>query len=247
MIKIKYVRKKFGEIEVLKGVDLEIKPRDVMVIIGPSGSGKTTLLRCLNGLEEINDGSIDIGNITINARIPKKEFNKRVRELRKTTGMVFQSFNLFPHMTVMENVIEGLITVKKISKIEAIKKGEELLKKVGLLDKKDMYPLSLSGGQQQRVAIARSLSMEPKIMFFDEPTSALDPELVGEVLNVMKDLAREGMTMVIVSHEMGFAKDIANKIVFMDNGNVIEEGSPEEIFNTPKTRRAKEFLERVID
>ncbi len=245
MIKVQNAAKKFNELEVLKGINISINPKEVVVIIGPSGSGKTTLLRCLNGLERLNSGTIDVNNITIDPKLSKKEYAKRIREVRKYTGMVFQSFNLFPHLTALENVIEGLVTVKKMSKKDAEQIGEKLLIKVGLLEKKDTYPLKLSGGQQQRIAIARSLAMEPKIMLFDEPTSALDPELVGEVLTVMKELAEEGMTMVIVSHEMGFAREVAHRIIFMDEGNIVEEGSPEKIFNNPSTERAERFLSRI--
>lgn len=247
MIKVQNLVKKYGDLEVLKGVNITIDPKEVVVIIGASGSGKTTFLRCLNGLERIDSGIIHINDIIIDSKLPSKEYIKRIRELRKNTGMVFQNFNLFPHMTALENVIEGLVTVKKTPKNDAEKIGEKLLKKVGLLEKKDMYPLTLSGGQQQRVAIARSLAMEPQIMFFDEPTSALDPELVGEVLSVMKNLAEEGMTMVIVSHEMGFAQEVAYRIIFMDEGVIVEEGTPDKIFNNPSTERAKIFLSKIIN
>ncbi|KOA18538.1 glutamine transport ATP-binding protein GlnQ [Clostridium homopropionicum DSM 5847] len=246
MIKAEKVVKIFGELKVLKEVSLTIDHKEVVVIIGPSGSGKTTFLRCLNGLEKIDGGAIQIGDVELDSKLTSKEYNRRVRELRKNTGMVFQNFNLFPHMTALGNVIEGLVTVKKIQKREAEKIGEKLLEKVGLLEKRDMYPSSLSGGQQQRVAIARSLAMEPKVMMFDEPTSALDPELVGEVLEVMKNLAKEGMTMVMVTHEMGFAKEVAHRVIFMDEGNIIEQGSPNEIFNNPTMDRTKKFLSKVI-
>lgn len=246
MIKVCNLTKSFGNIEVLRKVNLYIHPKEVVVVIGPSGSGKTTLLRCLNGLENLNGGSVEVGGILIDKNISPKERNKRIRELRKLTGMVFQSFNLFPHMTALENVIEGLITVKKVPKNDAEILGEKLLSKVGLLEKKNEYPSRLSGGQQQRVAIARSLAMEPQIMLFDEPTSALDPELVGEVLGVMQDLAREGMTMVVVSHEMGFAREVAHRIIFMDEGSIIEEGSPEDFFRTPATERARKFLNQIL-
>lgn len=246
MIKAEKVVKKFGELEVLKEVSLTIDHKEVVVIIGPSGSGKTTFLRCLNGLEKIDGGVIQIGDVELDSKYTLKEYNRRVRELRKNTGMVFQNFNLFPHMTALGNVIEGLVTVKKIHKREAEKIGEKLLEKVGLLEKRDIYPWSLSGGQQQRVAIARSLAMEPKVMMFDEPTSALDPELVGEVLEVMKNLAKEGMTMVMVTHEMGFAKEVAHRVIFMDEGNIIEQGSPSKIFNNPTMERTKKFLSKVI-
>lgn len=246
MIKVQNLTKKFGDLEVLRGVNATINAKEVVVIIGPSGSGKSTFLRCLNGLERIDSGTFYVDDLIIDSKFSKKDYNSRIKELRKKTGMVFQSFNLFPHMTALENVIEGLVTVKKMSKIDARKIGVKLLKKVGLQDKEDVYPLFLSGGQQQRVAIARTLAMEPQIILFDEPTSALDPELVGEVLTVMKELAEEGMTMIIVSHEMGFAREVADRILFMDEGNIVEEGIPEQIFSNPTTERAKQFLSKVI-
>lgn len=246
MIRIENLSKNFGDVEVLKQIHVEIEPHEVVVLIGPSGSGKTTLLRCLNGIEELTSGKIELDGVVLEATFSKKERNKRIRELRQRTGMVFQNFNLFPHLTAIENVIEGLTTVKKMNKQEAIRRGEELLQKVGMLDKKDHYPSRLSGGQQQRVAIARSLAMEPKIMLFDEPTSALDPELVGEVLEVMKQLAKDGMTMVIVTHEMGFAREVAHRVIFMDNGQIVESGLPEDFFNAPKTERAQKFLQQIL-
>lgn len=246
MIHVYNLSKNYGNHEVLKGINLNIYSKEVVVIIGPSGSGKTTLLRCLNGLENPSKGSVEVGGTLINSDMSYKEKKKKVIEIRKNTGMVFQSFNLFPHKTVLENVIEGPIIVKKLSIEEAKALGEKLLYKVGLLDKRDEYPSRLSGGQQQRVAIARSLAMEPKIMLFDEPTSALDPELVGEVLSVMKDLAKEGMTMVVVSHEMGFAREVADRVVFMDEGKIIEEGLPEQLFKSPKTDRARKFLNQIL-
>ncbi|QGU96351.1 ATP-binding cassette domain-containing protein [Clostridium bovifaecis] len=246
MIKVCNLIKSFGNNEVLRKVNLYIHPKEVVVIIGPSGSGKTTLLRCLNGLESLNGGSIEVGGILIDENMSQKERCKRIRDLRKLTGMVFQSFNLFPHMTALENVIEGLVTVKKVPKNQAEILGEKFLSKVGLLDKKNEYPSRLSGGQQQRVAIARSLAMEPEIMLFDEPTSALDPELVGEVLGVMQDLAKEGMTMIVVSHEMGFAREVAHRVIFMDEGKIIEEGIPEDFFKAPSTERARKFLNQIL-
>lgn len=246
MIKVKNLTKKYGDLEVLKEINLTINQNEVVVLIGPSGSGKTTLLRCLNGLERPDSGIIDVGGVVIDQKLTKKQFSYKIKELRKNTGIVFQGYNLFPHMTALENVIEGIVTVKKIPKNDAVKIGEKLLQKVGLLDKKNMYPLNLSGGQQQRVAIARSLAMEPKIMFFDEPTSALDPELVGEVLAVMKNLAEDGMTMVVVSHEMGFAREVADRIIFMDEGNIVEEGDPKQMFEHPSTERAARFLSKII-
>lgn len=216
MIKIHDLRKQFDQLEVLKGINMSIEKGKVIVIIGPSGSGKTTFLRCLNALEIPTSGTIQIGDVKIDFSQPVSK--KEIAALRKESGMVFQQYNLFPHKTVLENVTEGPIIVKKLPKNEAIQKAEKLLQKVGLLDKKDEYPFQLSGGQQQRVGIARALAMEPELMLFDEPTSALDPELVGEVLNVMKELANEGMTMVVVTHEMRFAKEVADEVVFMDQG-----------------------------
>lgn len=241
MIKIHDLRKQFDQLEVLKGINMSIEKGKVIVIIGPSGSGKTTFLRCLNALEIPTSGTIQIGDVKIDFSQPVSK--KEIAALRKKSGMVFQQYNLFPHKTVLENVTEGPIIVKKLPKNEAIQKAEKLLQKVGLLDKKDEYPFQLSGGQQQRVGIARALAMEPELMLFDEPTSALDPELVGEVLNVMKELANEGMTMVVVTHEMRFAKEVADEVVFMDQGVIVERGTPEEIFTRPKEQRTKQFLQ----
>ncbi|AKP46615.1 MULTISPECIES: amino acid ABC transporter ATP-binding protein [Bacillus] len=241
MIKIHDLRKQFDQLEVLKGINMSIEKGKVIVIIGPSGSGKTTFLRCLNALEIPTSGTIQIGDVKIDFSQPVSK--KEIAALRKESGMVFQQYNLFPHKTVLENVTEGPIIVKKLPKNEAIQKAEKLLQKVGLLDKKDEYPFQLSGGQQQRVGIARALAMEPELMLFDEPTSALDPELVGEVLNVMKELANEGMTMVVVTHEMRFAKEVADEVVFMDQGVIVERGTPEEIFTRPKEQRTKQFLQ----
>ena len=236
MISCKNVVKKFNNLEVLKGIDLDVSPGEVVVIIGPSGSGKSTFLRCMNYLEVANSGTI-----TINGKIVEAK-ESSLNKLRQEIGMVFQQFNLFPHRTVMENIIEAPVLLKKVTKDQAKKHGMELLKKVGLVEKADEYPNRLSGGQKQRVAIARALAMAPKIMLFDEPTSALDPELVGEVLTVMKQLAKEGMTMVVVTHEMGFAKEVADRVIFMDGGYIVEEGSPEAIFENPQHERTKEFL-----
>jgi len=236
MISCKNIVKKFNNLEVLKGIDLDVAPGEVVVIIGPSGSGKSTFLRCMNHLE-----TADLGTITINGRIVESK-ESSLNKLRQEIGMVFQQFNLFPHMTVLENINEAPVLLKKMTKDQAKKKGLELLKKVGLEEKAHEYPNRLSGGQKQRVAIARALAMEPKIMLFDEPTSALDPELVGEVLNVMKQLAKEGMTMVIVTHEMGFAKEVADRVIFMDGGFIIEQGPPKTIFEAPQHERTKEFL-----
>lgn len=239
-IEVKKLNKSFGSLHVLKDVDLEVRESEVVVLIGASGSGKSTLLRCLNFLEIKESGNIYLERKEIDPN--KDDLNK----VRARTGMVFQHFNLFPHMTVMENIIEAPVHVKKMSKEEAISIGKELLAKVGLSDKADVYPRTLSGGQQQRVAIARALAMQPKIMLFDEPTSGLDPELVGEVLEVMKDLAREGMTMVIVTHEMGFAREVADWVVYLDQGYVVEVGSPEQIFEHAKEERTREFLSKVL-
>ncbi len=242
MITIRGLAKSFGKLEVLKDITLDVRVGEVVAILGPSGSGKSTLLRCINGLEELTKGSIEVNGIVVSDSQSKKERIKQVREIRKHTGMVFQQFNLYPHKTALENVIEALLTVKKMEKSEAIKIGEELLKRVGLFDKRDVYPSRLSGGQQQRVAISRALAMDPAVMLFDEPTSSLDPELVDEVLNVIQELAKEGMTLIIVTHEMQFARDVAGRIIFMADGVVVEEGEPKDFFAAPKTERARKFL-----
>lgn len=243
MISIKGLQKSFGDLEVIKDIDLDVSPGSVVVIIGPSGSGKSTLLRCLNGLEIPNKGIFEIGGLQLD--FSKKVTQKQILNLRRRTGMVFQNYALFPHLTAIENIIEGLITVKKTNKQEAIKIGEQLLEKVGLLSHKDYYPAQLSGGQEQRVAIARALAMDPKVMLFDEPTSALDPELVSEVLKVMRDLANEGMTMVIVTHEMKFAEEVANEVIFIDGGSIVEQGAPTHIFHHPTKERTKKFLSLI--
>src|SRR5574341_2466870 len=240
------IHKWFGLLHVLKGVTLEVSPREVVVLIGRSGSGKSTLLRCLNYLEEPSSGTVTIDQVTVEADPRRHPDASKVRALRLQTGMVFQEFNLFPHMTVLENVIEGLVSVKRMSRDQAVPIGEMNLQRVGLLDKKGVHPIRLSGGQKQRVAIARALAMEPKVMLFDEPTSALDPELIGEVLAVMKTLAEEGMTMVLVSHEMAFARDVADRIIYMDDGQFIEQGEPEALFSNPSDARTKQFLQRVL-
>ena len=240
MINVRNLYKSFGKNEVLKDINETIKKGEVVVIIGPSGSGKSTFLRCLNLLEEPTSGVINFEGEDITDK--KVDINK----IREKMGMVFQQFNLFPNKTVMENLTIGPTKIKNISNGDAIKKGSELLEKVGLLDKKNVYPNSLSGGQKQRIAIARALAMEPDVMLFDEPTSALDPEMVGEVLGVMKSLAKDGMTMVVVTHEMGFAKEVGDRILFMDEGRIIEEGTPEEIFQNPKNSRTKDFLSKVL-
>ena len=241
MIKIKNLEKTYGDLKVLKGISTDIKEGEVISIIGPSGSGKSTFLRCINRLEEPTNGEIEIEGENIVS--PKVDINK----IREKVGMVFQHFNLFPHKTVLENITIGPIKLKKTSQEEAEKIAISLLEKVGLADKKDVYPNKLSGGQKQRVAIARALAMNPKIILFDEPTSALDPEMIGEVLEVMKDLAREGMTMIVVTHEMGFARTVANRVFFMDQGTILEDGSPKEIFDNPKEERTKEFLDKVLN
>ena len=241
MIKIKDLKKKYGELEVLKGISTEIKEGEVISIIGPSGSGKSTFLRCINRLEEPTSGEIKINNKNILER--KADINK----IREEVGMVFQHFNLYPHKTVLENITLGPIRLKKMPKAEAEKLAIELLEKVGLGDKKDVYPNKLSGGQKQRVAIARALAMNPKVILFDEPTSALDPEMIGEVLEVMKELANAGMTMIVVTHEMGFARNVANRVFFMDGGYILEDAKPQDLFDNPKTERAREFLEKVLN
>ena len=244
MIDIKQIHKKFDDTHVLKGIDLNVKKGEVVVIIGPSGSGKSTFLRCINYLEKPESGVINIDDITIDAANP---FKKDINNLRKSTAMVFQNYNLFKNKTALENITQSLIVSKGMSKEDAEDLGTEILKQVGLSDKMDNYPSTLSGGQQQRVGIARAMALNPKVILFDEPTSALDPELVGEVLNVIRNLAQKDMTMIIVTHEMGFAKEVANRVIFMDNGNIIEEGSPDEIFNNPKQERTKRFLKQIIN
>ncbi|MEH7463084.1 amino acid ABC transporter ATP-binding protein [Bacillus thuringiensis] len=243
MISIQHLQKSFGDNTVLKQIDMAVDKGEVVVIIGPSGSGKTTLLRCLNVLETPNSGVIRIGEETLD--FSKKVTKRDIVQLRTQTGMVFQHHNLFPHFTARENVMEGLVTVKKVSKEKAKEKAEYFLRKVGLGDKMDLYPFQLSGGQQQRVGIARALAMEPQVILFDEPTSALDPELVQEVLKVMRELAQEGMTMVIVTHEMRFAHQIANRVIFMDGGVIVEQGTPEEVLVHPKEERTKRFLQML--
>ncbi|PVZ85684.1 polar amino acid ABC transporter ATP-binding protein [Serratia sp. S1B] len=240
MIRVHNLQKQFGESHVLRGISCEIAPNEVVCIIGPSGSGKSTFLRCINALETLSGGEIEVNGFAIHSH--KTNLNK----MRESVGMVFQRFNLFPHMTVLENIIMAPMDVKKLPREQAVERAEILLRKVGLLDKIDAYPSSLSGGQQQRVAIARALAMEPKIMLFDEPTSALDPELVGEVLAVMKSLAHEGMTMVVVTHEMGFAREVADRVLFIDQGIIQEEGTPQQIFGHPTNPRTQAFLSKVL-
>jgi polar amino acid transport system ATP-binding protein len=240
VIRVHNLQKQFGESHVLRGISCEIAANEVICVIGPSGSGKSTFLRCINALETLSGGEILVNGFAIHSQ--KTDINK----MRESVGMVFQRFNLFPHMTVLENIIMAPMGVKKLSRADAILRAEALLRKVGLLDKIDAYPSSLSGGQQQRVAIARALAMEPKIMLFDEPTSALDPELVGEVLAVMKSLAHEGMTMVVVTHEMGFAREVADRVLFIDQGIIQEEGTPQQIFSNPANPRTQAFLSKVL-
>ncbi|MCM3390169.1 amino acid ABC transporter ATP-binding protein [Ureibacillus chungkukjangi] len=238
MIKVENLHKTYGKNEVLKGISTVIKEKEVIAVIGPSGSGKSTFLRCINRLEDPTSGQISVGGTIIT--------EKNVMKVRENLGMVFQHFYLFPHKTVLENLIYAPIKVKGISKDEAIKSAEELLNKVGLFEKRNEYPNRLSGGQKQRVAIARALAMNPSVMLFDEPTSALDPEMVKEVLAVMKNLAESGMTMIIVTHEMGFAKEVADRILFLEGGQLVEDATPKEFFSAPKSQRAKEFLEKVL-
>lgn len=240
MIKTENLTKSFGDKEVLKGITEEIQAGEVVVIIGPSGSGKSTFLRCLNLLEEPTSGEVIFEEQVIN----KKGTN--IDAIRTKMGMVFQSFNLFPHLTVLENITIGPTQIKKVSKEQAEAIAMKLLARMGMTEKANVYPKSLSGGQQQRIAIARALAMEPKMMLFDEPTSALDPEMVGEVLQVMKDLALEGMTMVVVTHEMGFAKEVGDRILFMDGGYIVEQGTPEQVFDNPQNERTKDFLSKVL-
>ncbi|UNT01207.1 amino acid ABC transporter ATP-binding protein [Streptomyces tubbatahanensis] len=250
MVKAEAVHKSFGPVHVLQGIDLEVRTGEVFCIVGPSGSGKSTFLRCINHLEKINAGRLYVDGTLVGYREKGgKLYELRDREVaaqRRDIGMVFQRFNLFPHMTVVENVMEAPVQVKRVPKAEARQRAEDLLDRVGLADKRESYPAQLSGGQQQRVAIARALAMDPKLMLFDEPTSALDPELVGEVLDVMKALARDGMTMVVVTHEMGFAREVGDSLVFMDGGVVVESGDPREVLGNPRHERTKSFLSKVL-
>ena len=249
LLEISHLKKSFGDTEVLKDISMEVNEGEVVAILGPSGSGKSTLLRCATLLETMDAGTLKLGGETacedkdgVSVYVGKKE----LREIKNTYGLVFQNFNLFPHYTVMKNVTDAPVCVQKRDKNEVEKEAKELLKKVGLDGKENSYPCQLSGGQQQRVAIARALAMEPKALLFDEPTSALDPELVGDVLDVMKSLAKEGMTMIVVTHEMGFARDVADRVIFMADGYVVEEGKPERIFTAPKERRTQTFLSRIL-
>ena len=242
ILEAKGIKKSFGKAEILKGLDLSIDKGDVVAILGRSGSGKTTLLRCLDFLEKADEGKLIFDGVEYDLKTITK---KQIRELRLKTGFVFQSYNLFSNMTALENVMEGLVTARKINKKEALETSLSMLEKVGMLELKDHYPIQLSGGQQQRVAIARALATKPEVIYFDEPTSALDPELTGEVLTVMKRLAEDGMTMIVVTHEMGFARRVANRVVFMEEGRVLEEGDPETIFTSPKEKRTQEFISRI--
>ncbi len=239
-VKVTGLKKSYGSNEVLKGIDMEVKEGEVVCVIGPSGSGKSTFLRCLNLLEEISAGKVVVDDYDLSDK------NSDINKIRENIGMVFQNFNLFPHKTVLQNITFAPVELKKQTKAEAEKQALALLERVGLVDKANAYPSSLSGGQKQRVAIARALAMNPDIMLFDEPTSALDPEMVGEVLGVMQDLAREGMTMIIVTHEMGFAREVGSRVIFMDGGYIVEEGTPEEVFGNPKNERTISFLEKVL-
>lgn len=240
MIHIKNLHKHFGASHVLRGIDCDIQPQEVVCVIGPSGSGKSTFLRCMNALESVSEGEVVVNGFPVHDK--KTDLNK----LRESVGMVFQRFNLFPHMTVLDNLLMAPVALRGMSRAEAVTYAEGLLAKVGLSDKRDAWPSSLSGGQQQRVAIARALAMQPSIMLFDEPTSALDPELVGDVLEVMKNLATEGMTMVIVTHEMGFAREVADRVIFIDQGIIQEQGTPEQIFSAPQNPRTASFLSKVL-
>ena len=239
-VKVENLKKNFGSLEVLKDINMEVKEGEVVCLIGPSGSGKSTFLRCLNKLEEPTAGVIIVDDYDLMAK------TSDINKIRENIGMVFQQFNLFPHLSVLQNIMLAPVDRKRMTKEQAEEKAKKLLDRVGLLEKADVYPASLSGGQQQRVAIARALAMEPDIMLFDEPSSALDPEMVGEVLEVMKQLAAEGMTMVVVTHEMGFAREVADRVVFMDGGYIVEEGTPEEVFGNPQNKRTQDFLNKVL-
>ena len=243
MIAVKNIKKSFGDNHVLKGIDLSLNKGDVVVILGPSGSGKTTILRCINFLERADEGELTIGDMKVDM---KRASSKEILKLRKRTGFVFQNYALFANKTALQNVMIGLTVARKVPKAEAEKIAKEALDKVGLSEKYDHYPSQLSGGQQQRVGIARAVALNPDVILFDEPTSALDPELIGEVLNVMKQLAREGVTMIVVTHEMSFARDVASNVIFMDGGVIVEQGKPEDIFDNPKEERTKQFLKRIL-
>jgi len=246
IIKVRGLHKYFGPLHVIKGVDLDVTPGEVVVVIGPSGGGKSTFLRCINFMEAPSDGTVEVDGLEVNAGESLRQQRRRIRELRQKAGMVFQQFNLFPHMTTLGNIIEGPVTVKGWSKERTIDKAEELLSWVGLSEKRDEFPSRLSGGQQQRVAIARALCMEPKIMLFDEPTSALDPELIGEVTEVMERLAEQGMTMIVVTHELHFARDVSDRVILMADGGWAEIAPPGEFFTNPKEERTRQFLAHIL-
>ncbi len=246
IVNVQNLHKRFGNLEVLKGINLRVAPREVVCLIGRSGSGKSTLLRCINFLEEPNSGVITVAGISVPAGERTSAHRQQIIELRERTGMVFQSFNLFPHKTVLENLIEAPMIVKRMSREQVVPIAEQLLEKVGLSEKRDVYPSKLSGGQQQRVAIARALTMQPEVMLFDEPTSALDPELIGEVLEVMRNLARDGMTMLVVTHEMSFAREVADRVIFVDGGVFVEEGPPDQCLTNPQDERTRRFLDRIL-
>ena len=246
LVKVEGLHKAFGRLKVLQGVDFEVHRGEVIVLLGPSGSGKSTLLRCINSLEEAQKGRITVGDVTVECGHWGKAYREAVHGVRLQCGMVFQDFNLFPHKSVTENIIEAPMLVKGMKKEDAVKRAHELLAEVGLSDRADYYPSQISGGQKQRVAIARALAMDPKLMLFDEPTSALDPELIGEVLKVMRDLADSGMTMIVVTHEMGFARDVAKRCIFMDEGVFVEEDEPEHLFFHPREERTKQFLRHIL-
>ncbi len=248
IVRVAHLDKVFGALHVLKDVSLSVEPQEVVCVIGRSGSGKSTLLRCINFLEQPTHGMIEVDNLNVEVTQHRltNEQKRIVHQIRLCTGMVFQEFNLFPHLSVIDNLIEAPVTVKGMPRDQAIAIAEKFLDKVGLMSKRDEYPARLSGGQKQRVAIARALTMEPKIMLFDEPTSALDPELIGEVLEVMKQLAHEGTTMLVVTHEMGFASEVANRVIYMDEGHIVEEGAPGQIFSTPSDPRTRQFLDRLL-
>ena len=246
IVTVQNLHKRFGNLEVLKGIDLRVAPREVVCLIGRSGSGKSTLLRCINFLEEPTEGVITVAGISVPAGERTSAHRQQIIELRERAGMVFQSFNLFPHKTVLENLIEAPMIVKGMAREHVVPIAEQLLEKVGLAEKRNVYPSRLSGGQQQRVAIARALTMQPQVMLFDEPTSALDPELIGEVLEVMRNLARDGMTMLVVTHEMSFAREVADRVIFIDGGVFIEEGPPAQCLINPQDERTRRFLERIL-
>jgi polar amino acid transport system ATP-binding protein len=246
IVHVKNLHKYFGRLHVLNDISFEVRPREVVCLIGRSGSGKSTLLRCINFLEEPTAGTVEVNGVVVHAKEKSQDRDNRVRKIRTSAGMVFQEFNLFPHMSVIDNIIEAPVGVKGMPREQAIALGEKFLAKVGLMEKRNEYPARLSGGQKQRVAIARALTMEPQVMLFDEPTSALDPELIGEVLTVMKDLAFEGTTMMVVTHEMGFAREAADRIIFMDGGVFVEEGPPEQFYTSPKDPRTAKFLQRLL-